>query len=132
MAELAPRAYPQHSKVGHDRALVRDLKIMVRFVGIYCDNRHKEATRITVRTKPLGVPDAVAGAVELCSECAKLLRHALVKRLHCPMDPKPACKHCPNHCYHPKYREAIREVMKYSGMRMVVTGRLDYLFHLLF
>jgi hypothetical protein len=48
------------------------------------------------------------------------------------MDPKPACKHCPSHCYHPDYRKRIREVMRYSGRNMVLGGRLDYLYHLLF
>ena len=76
---------------------------------------------------------AIAGKnVVLCPECTKLLTHAFVKRTHCPMDPKPMCKHCPNHCYHPTYRQQIREVMKFSGRNMVFGGRLDYLFHLLF
>ena len=50
----------------------------------------------------------------------------------CPMSPKPSCKHCPSHCYHPTCRARIREVMKFSGRRLVMTGRLDLLFHVLF
>ena len=61
---------------------------------------------------------AIAGrAVNLCPECMKLLTHAFIKRTHCPMNPKPACKHCPSHCYHPTYRAQIREVMRFSGAR---------------
>jgi len=41
------------------------------------------------------------------------------------------CKHCPEHCYAPRYRAQIREVMRYSGPRLVLRGRLDYLWHLL-
>jgi hypothetical protein len=48
------------------------------------------------------------------------------------MDPKPACKHCPQHCYAPRYRDEIREVMRYSGRKLVMSGRVDYLVHLLF
>jgi hypothetical protein len=48
------------------------------------------------------------------------------------MDPKPMCKHCPSHCYRPSYRARIREVMKFSGRKMVLSGRLDFLLHLLF
>jgi len=48
------------------------------------------------------------------------------------MHPKPACKHCPSHCYHPTYRAKIRQVMKFSGKKMLLGGRLDYLIHLLF
>ena len=55
-----------------------------------------------------------------------------MKRSRCPLDPKPACKHCPVHCYHPTYRQNIREVMRYSGRRLVLSGRLDMLYHLLF
>ncbi len=77
--------------------------------------------------------DVIAGrAVALCPECSQLLKHALVKRSHCPLDPKPACKHCPDHCYHASYRAAIRDVMRYSGRKMLLGGRLDYLYHLLF
>lgn len=39
------------------------------------------------------------------------------------------CKHCPDHCYYPTYREQIRKVMAFSGRQMVVRGRLDYLDH---
>ena len=77
--------------------------------------------------------DAIARKpVVLCEECTKLLVHAFTKRTHCPMHPKPACKHCPSHCYHPTYRAKIRQVMKFSGKKMLLGGRLDYLFHLLF
>jgi len=70
--------------------------------------------------------------VALCDECTRLILHAFVKRTHCPLSPKPACRHCPDHCYHPTYRRAIQEVMRYSGRKLVLSGRLDYLFHLLF
>jgi hypothetical protein len=48
------------------------------------------------------------------------------------MNPKPMCKHCPNHCYHPTYRAKIREVMQFSGRKLLLGGRVDYLLHLLF
>ena len=70
--------------------------------------------------------------VALCPGCTQLLAHALTKRSNCPMRPKPACKHCPCHCYRPHYRAQIRQVMKFSGRYLLLTGRLDYLLHLLF
>lgn len=33
---------------------------------------------------------------------------------------KAACKNCPTHCYRPEMRQAIREVMRYSGPRMLI------------
>lgn len=76
---------------------------------------------------------AIAGSeVCLCSSCSKLLTHAFMKRTHCPMDPKPACKRCPSHCYTPIYRELMRSVMRYSGRQLLLAGRLDYLLRILF
>lgn len=114
-----------------DRHVVRDLKTLARFIQVYCRGRHRAAARGRVDLK-LGGPAAdIARGVALCPSCSKLLSHAFVKRMWCPMAPKPACKHCPQHCYHPKYRREIREVMKYSGWRLMLSGRVDYLLHLL-
>lgn len=112
--------------------LKRDLKTLAMFIHVYCRYRHKETEKWPVSMKTHDVTAIAGRQLVLCSECQKLLTHAFTKRTHCPMDPKPACKHCPSHCYHPDYRAKIREVMKYSGKRMVLTGRLDYLYHLLF
>jgi hypothetical protein len=70
--------------------------------------------------------------VVLCPDCTKLLAHAFYKRSVCPMDPKPECKHCPQHCYQADYRLRIREVMRYAGWRMISRGRIDLLWHMFF
>jgi hypothetical protein len=114
------------------KELQRDLKTLALFISIYCRYKHGEApkTPATMRTHDV---TAIAGReIHLCAECTKLLMHAFTKRSHCPLHPKPACKHCPSHCYHPSYRAQIREVMKFSGKKLLLAGRLDYLFHLLF
>lgn len=112
--------------------LLRDLKTLALFIDLYCRHKHAGAERAPVDLRTHDVAAIAGKTIVLCPECTKLLAHALVKRTHCPMDPKPMCKHCPNHCYHPTYRQQIREVMKFSGRKMVFGGRLDYLFHLLF
>ena len=33
---------------------------------------------------------------------------------------KPACKRCPTHCYAPAMRQKIREVMRWTGPRMLL------------
>ena len=33
---------------------------------------------------------------------------------------KPACKRCPIHCYKPAMREIMREIMRWSGPRMLI------------
>lgn len=113
-------------------SVTRDLRTLAAFIEFYCQHRHGEADRQAASVRGFDIEQIAGHNVELCPDCGKLLTHAFVKRSTCPMDPKPACKHCPNHCYHPKYREQIQEVMKYSGRGLVMRGRLDYLMHLLF
>jgi hypothetical protein len=115
-----------------DRRLRRDLRTLVCFIEFYCRHRHADAPK---GPPPFEIPELTASAgprPPLCADCHKLLSHAVYKRLRCPMDPKPACKHCPTHCYHPTYRRQIREVMRYSGRGLLLRGRIDYLLHLLF
>jgi hypothetical protein len=121
-----------------DRCLRRDLRTLVCFVAMYCRKHHHGAALAELNLRGIDVAlwrsRGIWGRrpIRLCPACAKLLGHALVKRLHCPMNPKPACKHCPNHCYHPTYRQEMRRVMRYSGRALILRGRLDYLWHLLF
>jgi len=114
-----------------DRQLHKDLKTLVKFVRVYCRHRHPAEPKQPVTLKTHDVAALAGKPIELCAECRRLLAHALVKRSRCPLEPKPACKHCPEHCYQPTYRKQIREVMKYSGRRLVLSGRLDYLWHLI-
>lgn len=116
----------------HKPGLERDLKTLALFVGMYCQHHHTSAPRQPVDLKTHDVESIHGKTLELCEECTRLLAHAFVKRTVCPMNPKPECKHCPNHCYAPKYRAQIRQVMKSSGMRLMFTGRVHYLLHLLF
>ncbi|MFQ5805177.1 MAG: nitrous oxide-stimulated promoter family protein [Phycisphaerae bacterium] len=113
-----------------ERKLLRDLKLLSNFICIYCRQRHPGVEKTRVRLKGYDLLEIHGKPVRLCRSCQKLLAHAFVKRTHCPLEPKPMCKKCPAHCYAPKYRAAIREVMKYSGRRLVLSGRLDYLLHL--
>lgn len=112
--------------------LCKDLRTLAMFVETYCRGKHDAAEKSPLSLKSHDVARIVGHDVPLCRDCSKLLTHAFVKRMTCRMDPKPWCKHCPKHCYDPAYRAQIRTVMKYSGMRMVLTGRLDYLAHFLF
>lgn len=114
------------------RDVEKDLRTLALFIRIYCHGKHPDRPKSLVRFMTHDVQAIARRPIELCPECTKLLMHAFVKRTHCPMQPKPACKHCPNHCYHPTYRQQIREVMKFSGKRLLLSGRIDYLFHLLF
>lgn len=120
------------SKVQEDRKLRKDLRLLALFIEMYCNANHQNREREKGEVVAEGLDGVTRRPVRLCPECSKLLTHAWVKRATCPFDPKPACKHCPSHCYHPTYREQIRKVMRESGKRIVLRGRLDYLYKLLF
>ena len=57
---------------------------------------------------------------ELCPECAALKGYAVLRSDKCPfMETKTFCSNCKVHCYKPDMREKIREVMRFSGPRML-------------
>ncbi len=60
------------------------------------------------------------GNASLCGDCRELLEYAHARLDGCRLgEAKPVCKKCPTHCYHPKYRERMREVMRYAGPRLI-------------
>lgn len=44
---------------------------------------------------------------------------------------KPACKHCPIHCYQPARREEIKAIMRWSGPRMLLRHPILAIRHLI-
>jgi len=109
----------------------RDIRTLIRFVHIFCKENHKERDR-----RPFSLPFEEAAplvdrGISLCESCSELLTYGIGKRLRCPHDPKPMCKKCETQCYSRKYREAVREVMRFSGPYLIKRGRLDLLYHYL-
>jgi hypothetical protein len=86
------------------RRLAREEKTVAAMIGLYCRDHH--AARRT--------------AEELCPECAELLDYARVRLEKCRYGAdKPTCANCETHCYRPAMRERVRQVMRYSGPRML-------------
>lgn len=57
---------------------------------------------------------------ELCDECRELSEYAILRSDKCPfMETKTFCSNCKVHCYKPEMREKIRQVMRFSGPRMI-------------
>lgn len=58
---------------------------------------------------------------DLCSDCQKLMEYSFARTDHCPfMETKTFCSACKVHCYAPQMRTAVKEVMRYSGPRMLL------------
>ncbi|WP_304201916.1 nitrous oxide-stimulated promoter family protein [Phocaeicola plebeius] len=56
----------------------------------------------------------------LCSACSELLKYAHQRLEHCPFgERKKTCRQCTVHCYHPKMRQKIKEVMRFAGPRII-------------
>lgn len=101
--------------------------VLGRFVALYCRDKHAERPKARFSYK--GIDDRTWRGIVLCEECERLLTHGTAKRLLCPFDPKPMCKKCEEHCYGPGYRERVREIMRYSGAKMIKRGRVDLIIH---
>lgn len=57
----------------------------------------------------------------LCEECRALKDYAELRVDKCPfMETKTFCSNCRVHCYRPKMREQIRQVMRFAGPRMLL------------
>ena len=95
----------------------KDTDKLVRFLSIYCNAHHQHRLRKSFNFDHFKVPAKVLKGPELCMECSKLLRHAITMRALCPLEPKPKCRNCPQHCYRPLYKEQMETVMKYVGPR---------------
>ena len=109
----------------------KDLKILALFTSVWCRAHHPPPYT------PLVADDEELRTLALdrtpvCAECAAFLAYAFERRLRCPLVEKPACKHCPVHCYKPGHREKVREIMRFSGRHLICRGRLDLLWHYLF
>ena len=109
-----------------------DAALLCQFVEIWCEGQH--ATRERVPWEPPGVLGNAIGdqAPVLCDECRRTLGYALGRRLLCQHDPKPACKHCDTPCYRDEHRVAMRRIMRYSGIRLILRGRFDLIFKYFF
>lgn len=94
-----------------ERKREKEKKTVSEMIRIYCRGRH--------------------GGKALCPACEALEQYALRQTDHCPfMEKKTFCSCCKVHCYQPEMRERIREVMRYSGPRMLFVHPFMALSHL--
>jgi len=108
------------------RQQLKDIKIIANFTQVWCKG-HSHPERGEYQ-----LPGSLK-PVKLCKECADFVGYAVTRRFKCPLEAeKPSCKHCRIHCYAPRERELVRKIMAWSGRKMVMRGRLDYLWHYFF
>jgi hypothetical protein len=105
----------------------KDIRLIGKFVEVYCSGKHEKSVR-----KSVVLPSGLAERI-ICPDCEAFFEYAVTKRMRCPLEAeKPTCKHCRIHCYDKQRREKVREIMSYAGRRLMMRGRLDYLWHYFF
>ncbi|MCD8115881.1 MAG: nitrous oxide-stimulated promoter family protein [Oscillospiraceae bacterium] len=79
----------------------REKEMVFQMIALYCKkNHHTNGT--------------------LCQDCEALTQYAWQRSDKCPfMETKTFCSNCKVHCYKPEMREKIRQVMRFSGPRML-------------
>lgn len=79
-----------------------ETKTVNLMIALYCHKHHKTKKGL------------------LCEECNELKEYCEYRLSLCPWgDKKPFCSNCTIHCYNKEHRERIREVMRFSGPRML-------------
>lgn len=90
----------------------REKRTIEAMIKLYCKHHHEPQDTI-------------------CRECKTLLEYARKRLDKCPFqEKKPTCSQCTIHCYEPEQRETIREIMRYSGPRMIVHHPIMAIKHL--
>ena len=89
-------------------------KVIQLMIGIYCKKKH-------------GYKDA------LCDECQELLDYAHKRLTYCKFgDEKSTCAKCPIHCYKKDMKIKVKEVMKFSGPRLLIYKPIELIKHCLY
>ena len=79
----------------------REKRMVSQMIALYCRKKHHTRG-------------------DLCPQCAALDAYAKMRADKCPfMETKTFCSNCRIHCYKPDMRAKIREVMRFSGPRML-------------
>ena len=94
------------------RRIAQEQRTVGKMIALYCHAQHHTQG-------------------SLCPECAELEAYAQVRIARCPFLPdKPTCAKCPVHCYQPAMRAQIRQVMRFSGPRMLLHAPIAAIQHL--
>ncbi len=95
----------------------QEKEMVSRMIALYCHKKH-------------GGNGGRKG--ELCEACKELDAYARMRSDKCPfMETKTFCSNCKVHCYKHDMREQIREVMRFSGPRMLFINPVAAIRHVI-
>ena len=91
--------------------------VVEEMIRLYCRKKHSKEER---------------QEGQMCPECQRLSDYAKQRSQKCPfMEQKTFCANCKVHCYKPEMREQIRQVMRFSGPRMLLYHPVLAVWHLI-
>lgn len=91
----------------------KEIEIVKIMIQKYCNKKHITKTGF------------------LCDDCENLFDYVKLRRSKCIFgDDKPFCSSCNIHCYKLEKRKQIKEVMKYSGPRLIFSHPILVFKHL--
>ena len=94
----------------------KEQQVVEEMVRLYCRKHHSEYDR---------------SSGQMCPACQELSDYAKLRSQKCPfMEQKTFCANCKVHCYKPEKREQIRQVMRFSGPRMLLYHPMLAIWHL--
>ena len=85
------------------RRLERDNKTVMAMAKLYCHDHHR----------------GLQGKNGLCTECSEIVTYAFLRTEKCPHFHKGVCESCEIQCYTRSMRAGIKNIMAYSGPRMI-------------
>ena len=94
----------------------KEQRVVEEMIRLYCRKKHSKEER---------------QEGQMCPECQRLSDYAKQRSQKCPfMKEKTFCANCKVHCYKPEMREKIRQVMRFSGPRMMLYHPVLAIWHL--
>lgn len=92
----------------------QEVKLIPKMIEIYCHGNHYTKKH------------------EFCKECEELKEYSLFRLSKCPFKVnKKFCSFCKIHCYKPEMKLKIKEVMRYSGPRMLFSHPIFSISHVI-
>lgn len=86
-----------------------ELKTIKFMISLYCKKNHRFEMSHCIDKE------------SMCGDCMGLFNYASQRIERCPhKETKTFCSVCKTHCYAPPMREKMREIMKFSGPRMML------------
>jgi hypothetical protein len=93
-------------------SVTREKRTIEAMIRIFCRHYHRQET--------------------LCEECSELKEYAFHRIERCMFGTeKPACKDCPVHCYSPRMRDKVKQVMRFAGPRMIYSHPVMAIMHMI-